>query len=396
MTPVGPILRSTVATIELSLRSTVATAVPVPGNVIVAAGTGHRSTMITVARDLWNAVITAGTGRRSTVTTVARDLWNAVATAGTELRTTVITVSRDLGNAMITVDQHLGNGAAARITAANPETVMAPTDPQDTGTGADPQAARARTAVDSSSSHRCREDSPRRESRHRSPHSPERRHSSRRRTRSRSPHRSTSYRSHRDSSPPTRRSLPRTRQAPSVLATPSSSQGYPLSMGSQPSISTTVSSYGVPRSSSVWESILGPKPTGAQELEENLFTLDAFRNQPSTPSFKLDYSHPSYNLEQVDPAKRNLFQAPAQKPQLSSQTWRKVCDLGNPYELPTDEGASTSSAKGSDSAASPTVLVIQSVRSVLRSSHRRRQHDFILPGRRGTGSRIGPGMQSTA
>ena len=50
--------------------------------------------------------------------------------------------------------------------------------------------------------------------------------------------------------------------------------------------------------------------------------------------------------------KRNLFQAHAQKPQLSSQTWRKVCNLGNPYELPTDEGASTSSAKGWDSAAS--------------------------------------------
>ena len=123
-------------------------------------------------------------------------------------------------------------------------------------------------------------------------------------------------------------------------------------MGSQPRISTTAPSSGVPRSSSIWESILGPEPTGAQEPEENLFTLDAFRNQPSTTSFKPDYSHKSYNLEQVDPAKRNLFQAPAQKPQLSSQTWRKVCNLGNPYELPTDEGASISSAKSRDWAAS--------------------------------------------
>ena len=104
--------------------------------------------MITVARDLWKAVITAGTGRRSTVTTVARDLWNAVATTGMDLRTTVITVSRDMGNAMITIDQHLGNGAAAGITAANPETITAPMDPQDTGTGIDPQATRAETAVD--------------------------------------------------------------------------------------------------------------------------------------------------------------------------------------------------------------------------------------------------------
>ena len=118
----------------------------------------------------------------------------------------------------------------------------------------------------------------------------------------------------------------------------SSSQGYPLSMDSQPRISTTAPSSGVPLSSSVWESILGPEPTGAQEPEENCFTLHAFHSQPSTPSFKPDYSHPSYNLEQVDPAKRSLFQAPAQKLQLSSQTWRKVCNLGNPYELPTDEG----------------------------------------------------------
>ena len=147
-TPVELILWSTVATIGLSLRSTVATAVLVPGNILLAIGMGHRSTVITVARDLWNAVITAGTGRRSTVTTVARDLWNAVATGGKDLRTTAITVSRDLGNAMITVDQHLGNGAAAGITAANPETVTAPMDPQDTGTGVDPQAARAETAVD--------------------------------------------------------------------------------------------------------------------------------------------------------------------------------------------------------------------------------------------------------
>ena len=81
-----------------------------------------------------------------------------------------------------------------------------------------------------------------------------------------------------------------------------------------------------------------------------MFTLDAFRNQQSKPSFKPDNSHPSYNLEQVDQAKRNLFQAPAQKPQLSTQTWRKVCNLGNPYELPTEKGASTSLAKGRDSA----------------------------------------------
>ena len=49
---------------------------------------------------------------------------------------------------MMTIDQHLGNGAAAGITAANLETVTAPMDPQDTGTGVDPQAARAETAVD--------------------------------------------------------------------------------------------------------------------------------------------------------------------------------------------------------------------------------------------------------
>ena len=97
---------------------------------------------------------------------------------------------------------------------------------------------------------------------------------------------------------------------------------------------------------------MGPQPAGAQEPEETLFTLDAFRKQPSTPSFKPDYSHPSYNLGQVDPAKRNLFQTPAQKPQLSSQTYHKVCALGNPYELPTDDGASTSLARGRDSAAS--------------------------------------------
>ena len=125
-----------------------ATTGPVPGNTVVATGMGHRSTVITVVQDLWNAMITAGTGPRSTVTTVARDLWNAVATAGTDLRTTLITISRDLGNAMITVDQHLGNGAADGITAANPGTVTAPMDPQDTGTGVDPQAARAETAID--------------------------------------------------------------------------------------------------------------------------------------------------------------------------------------------------------------------------------------------------------
>ena len=208
-----PGLRSTTTPVGPILRSTVATAVPVPGNIIVTAGTGHRTTVITVARDLWNAVIIAGTGRRT----------------------------RD-----------------------------GPSDHRDY----------------------CLERSGERHDYHRS--------TSRERRRSRD-HRSESRDRH---------------------------------------------------GTNVWESILGPKPTGAQEPEENLFTLDAFCNQPSTPSFKLDYSHPSYNLEQVDLTKRNLFQAPAQKPQLSSQTWQKVCNLDNPYELPTDEGASTSSAKGRDSAAS--------------------------------------------
>ena len=87
--------------------------------------------------------------------------------------------------------------------------------------------------------------------------------------------------------------------------------------------------------------------TGGEFVYAGCFLQSAVNTQ-----LKPDYSHPSYSLEQVDPAKRNLLQAPAQKPQLSSQTWRKVCNLGNPYELPMDEGASTSWTKGRDSAAS--------------------------------------------
>ena len=201
--------------------------------------------------------------------------------------------------------------------------------------------------------HHHHEDSSRRDSRHRSYHSPERRHSSsRHRTRSRSPRRSTSRRPHRESSPPQHRRSRSPRQASSFMDTPSSSQGYPPSVGSQPGVPRAVPRDRVPHPPTVWESILGPQPAGAQEPEETLFTLDAFRKQPSTPSFKPDYSQPSYNLGQVDPAKHNLFQTPAQKPQLSSQTYHKVCALGNPYELPTDDGASTSLARGRDSAAS--------------------------------------------
>ena len=205
----------------------------------------------------------------------------------------------------------------------------------------------------SPASHRLHEDSPRRGSRHQSYRSLEHHHSSsRHRTRSRSPCRSTSHRSHRESPPPQHRRSRIPRQASSFMETPSSSQGYPPSVGSQPGVPRAVPRDGVPHPLAIWESILGPQPAGAQEPEETLLTLDAFHKQPSTPSFKPDYSHPSYNLGQVDPTKRNLFQTPAQKPQLSSQTYRKVCALGNPYELPTDDGASTSSARGRDSAAS--------------------------------------------
>ena len=101
------------------------------------------------------------------------------------------------------------------------------------------------------------------------------------------------------------------RQASSFMETPSSSQGYPPSVAANPESPEQSPGTGFPHPPAIWESILGPQSAGAQEPEETLFTLDAFHKQPSTPSFKPDYSHLSYNLGQVDPAKCNLFQTPA-------------------------------------------------------------------------------------
>ena len=201
VTVVGPGLRSTVVTSGRSLRSTTKTVGQVPENTVDTAGMDHRSTVISIARDLWNAVVTAGMG----------------------LRSTVITVARSLRNVVITDDQGPGNGTAAGIIAGNQGTIMTPTDLLDAGTG-----GRSSSHEDwgshrySPASHRHHEDSPRRDSRHRSYRAPERRHSCFRR------------RSHRGSPPPQHRRSRSPRQASSFMETLSSSQGYPPSVAANP------------------------------------------------------------------------------------------------------------------------------------------------------------------
>ncbi len=96
----------------------------------------------------------------------------------------------------------------------------------------------------------------------------------------------------------------------------------------------------------MWESLLGPpKAPEIQEPEASALSFDAFRNQPDTPSLQPDYSQPIYNPSQADPAKRQLFQQQAAKKQVAADVWKKVTNLGNPYEVRDSEKTLASSGK---------------------------------------------------
>jgi hypothetical protein len=95
----------------------------------------------------------------------------------------------------------------------------------------------------------------------------------------------------------------------------------------------------------VWEQILGPKPQPEKDSGGDILTLDAFRHNPDTPSFKPDYAIPAYDPKQVDPAKRHLFQEPSRDQQCSAATWQKVSNLGRPYEVHEEDRSSANLGK---------------------------------------------------
>ncbi len=106
---------------------------------------------------------------------------------------------------------------------------------------------------------------------------------------------------------------------------------------STPALSTTAST-------ATWESILGPRPETHRDPDTDILTLNAFKDHPTTPSCKPDYSHPYYTEAQADPAKRNLFQTKAPR-QFSQEVWQKVSNLGAPYQLRQDDKAQPGSSR---------------------------------------------------
>ena len=104
--------------------------------------------------------------------------------------------------------------------------------------------------------------------------------------------------------------------------------------GTPPRRSSVPEDHG-PSTSDAWESILGPRPRGYPTQPPELLTLEAFGNQPVTPTLKPDYNQPAYHTG-VDAAKRHLFGDARRKP-VSPETWKKVVDLGHPYHLQEED-----------------------------------------------------------
>ena len=133
--------------------------------------------------------------------------------------------------------------------------------------------------------------------------------------------------------PPSRgRSRSRSPQGSSILHEPVRQRS--------PIRSSTASGESRPPGVSVWESILGPRPESNPEQPSQLLTLAAFGDQPMTPNFKPDYNQPAYGTN-VDAAKRHLFSESQQrKREVSPETWKRIADLGQPYDLQEEDRSS--------------------------------------------------------